>query len=150
MVVVAFFLDISQLSFVLSLSNAYPCCMITCCLVLDKGLDLGPFLCLAEEMFLLGLHFQSLMTRLLPWITNLYALVSTYLSSDDLISSHTAHGPTPISEPFIPTYIHTYIHTYIYIYIYILHFRIGDALIGRFRFGLDQKIIKEKTITILV
>ena len=28
--------------------------------------------------------------------------------------------------------------------------RIGNALIGRFRFGLDQKIIKEKTITILV
>ena len=130
--------------------------MIACCLVLDKGSDLRPFLCLAKEMFLLGPHFQSLMTRLLPWITNLYALVSTYLSSDDLISSHTAHGPIPISEPFIPTYIHTYIHTYIYIYIYIyiylyiLHFRIGDALIGRFRFGLDQKIIKEKTITILV
>ena len=125
--------------------------MIACCLALEKGSDLGPLLYLAEEMFLLGLHFQSLMTRLLPWITNLYAPVSTYLSSDDLISSDTTHDPIPISRPFIPThtYTHTHTHTHIYIYIY-LHFRMGNALIGRFRFGLDQKIIKEKTITIWV
>ena len=43
------------------------------------------------------------MTRLLLWTTNLYAPVNMYLSSDDLISSDTAHGPIPISGPFIPT-----------------------------------------------
>ena len=80
--------------------------MIACCLVLDKGSDLRPLLCLAKEMFLLGPHFQSLMTRLLPWITNSYTPVSSYLSStNDLMSSDTAHGPIPIFGPFIPTII---------------------------------------------
>jgi len=79
--------------------------IIACCLVLDKGLDLGPLLYLAEEMFLLRLHFQSLMTKLLPWTTNLYAPISIYLSSDDLMSLDTAHGPIPIFGSFIPTII---------------------------------------------
>ena len=77
--------------------------MIVWCLVLDERSDLWPLLYLAEELFLLRLHSQSLMTSLLPRTTNLHAPVSIYLSSDDLISSDIAHGPIPISEPFIPT-----------------------------------------------
>ena len=77
--------------------------MIACCLVLDKGSDLGPLLCLAEEVFLLGLHSQLLMTRLLPQTINLYASISINLSSDYLMSSNTSHGPLPIYGPFIPT-----------------------------------------------
>ena len=99
--VAIFFLDISQLSFVLSPSNTYPNSMIMLCLVLDERSDLGPLFYLAEEVFLLGLHSQPLMAKLLPQTTNLYAPVNIYLSSDDLMSSDTAHGPISISGPFI-------------------------------------------------
>ena len=101
--VAAFFLDISQLSFVLSPSNTYPNSMIVLCLVLDERSDLGPLLYLAEEVFLLGLHSQPLMAKLLPRTTNLYAPVSIYLSLNNLMSSDTTHGPISISRPFIPT-----------------------------------------------
>ena len=100
--VAAFFLDISQLSFVLSPSNTYPNSMIVLCLVLDERSDLGPLLYLAEEVFLLGLHSQPLMAKLLPRTTNLYAPVSIYLSLNNLMSSDTTHGPISISRPFIP------------------------------------------------
>ena len=67
-------------------------------------------LCLAEEVLLLGQHFQLLMTKLLPRTINLYASISIYLSLDYLMSSSTAHNLIPISRPFIPpTIIHTII-----------------------------------------
>ena len=77
--------------------------MIMLCLVLDERSDLGPLFYLAEEVFLLELYSQPLMAKLLPRTTNLYAPVNIYLSSDDLMSSDTAHGPISISGPFIPT-----------------------------------------------
>ena len=77
--------------------------MITCCLVLDEGSNLWPLPRLAEEVLLLGQHFQFLMTKLLPRTINLHAFISIYLSLDYLMSSGTAHGLIPVSGPFIPT-----------------------------------------------
>ena len=77
--------------------------MITCCLVLDEGSNLWPLPRLAEEVLLLGQHFQFLMTKLLPRTINLHAFISIYLSLDYLMSSGTAHGLIPVFGPFIPT-----------------------------------------------
>ena len=77
--------------------------MITCCLVLDEGSNLWPLPRLAEEVLLLGQHFQFLMTKLLPRTINLHAFISIYLSLDYLMSSGTAHGLIPVFRPFIPT-----------------------------------------------
>ena len=73
--------------------------MITCCLVLDEGSNFCPLLCLAEEVLLIGQHFQSLITKLLPRTINLYASISIYLSSDYLMSLGAAHGSIPTSGP---------------------------------------------------
>ena len=99
--VTTLFSDISQLSFVLSLSDVYPCQLD--CLVLDKGSDFWPLLCLAVEVLLLKQHFQLLMTRILPRPINLYAFINMYLSLDYLMSSGTAHNPIPIFRPSIST-----------------------------------------------
>ena len=77
--------------------------MITCCLVLNEGSNLWPLPRLAEEVLLLGQHFQFLMTKLLPRTINLHAFISIYLSLDYLMSSGTAHGLIPVFRPFIPT-----------------------------------------------
>ena len=77
--------------------------MITCCLVLNEGSNLWPLPHLAEEVLLLGQHFQFLMTKLLPRTINLHAFISIYLSLDYLMSSSTAHGLILVSGPFIPT-----------------------------------------------
>ena len=82
--------------------------MIVWCLVLDERSDLWPLLYLAEGVFLLELHSQSLMTNLLPRTTNLHTSVSIYLSSDDLMSLDRAHGLIPIAGPFIPTIVHSF------------------------------------------
>ena len=79
--------------------------MIVLCLVFDERSNFWPLLYLAEEVFLLKLHSQPLMARLHPQTTNLYAPVSIYLSSDDLMSSYTTHDPISIFGPFIPTFI---------------------------------------------
>ena len=67
------------------------------------GSDLWPLLCLAKETLLLRKRFQFLMTRLLSWPINRYALISIYLSMSYLTSSNMAHDPIPISGPFFPT-----------------------------------------------
>ena len=82
--------------------------MIVWCLVLDERSDLWPLLYLAEGVFLLELHSQSLMTNLLPRTTNLHTPFSIYLSSDDLMSLDRAHGLIPIAGPFIPTIVHSF------------------------------------------
>ena len=77
--------------------------MIVWCLVLDERLDLWPLQYLAEKVFPLKLHSQSLMSSLLPWTTNLHAPVSIYLSLKDLMSLDIAYCLILISGPFIAT-----------------------------------------------
>ena len=82
--VAAFFSDISQLLFVLSLSDVYPYqhdCLLSC-----------PWW-----------RVQFLMTILLSRPINRYTLVSIYLSLGYFTSSNTAHDPIPIFRPFFLT-----------------------------------------------
>ena len=77
--VTVFFSDISQLSFVSSLSDVYPSKHDFRCPVLDGWSDFWPPLCLAKEVLLLKQRLLLLVTRLLPRPINLYAFDNTYL-----------------------------------------------------------------------
>jgi len=74
-------------------------------LFLMDGQTIWPLLCFAEEVLLLRQCPQLLMTRLFPWLINLYAFVNIYLSLGYLTSLGTTHSPIPIYGPFIPTII---------------------------------------------
>ena len=111
-VVAVFFPDISQFSIDSPLSEAYPPskhgCPLpsTCWVVRLQASTLFP-----EEVCLLRQHHLLVVTSSRPRPNNLLPFTNTCLSSGSLASSGAAHGPIPLSKPFIPT---------IYIYIYIL------------------------------
>ena len=88
--VAAFFLDISQFSVDSPLSKAYPPSKHDCPLPSTCWVDgLQASILFLEEIFLLEQH-------------HLLAFTNTCLSSGSLASSSVAHGPIPLSKPFIP------------------------------------------------
>ena len=77
--------------------------LITCCPVLDRWLASRPPPCWSRRYCSLGNVSYSSWPDLFLDSISISAFTCTSLSSGYLTSSSVAHGPIPISGPFIPT-----------------------------------------------